>query len=144
MTHLINHRLAAPIWAAISTLGATIGAYNGAGKFAAAMCGFAVLAYMIGVRTYFRLKAMLDTQRHITDEQRRLMALGRRARWIMLTVKTRDGGPLYAATLEQILGDVTPAGGDLIWDEPTAAALWYTDPQRLLLEVTPDEPCSGP
>jgi hypothetical protein len=137
------NRIPLAVWGAMAVLGATFGAYNGGGRFAAAMCGLAVLAYMLGVAAYFRLRGLLDAQRFVSDEQRRLMNLGRRARWIMLTVKARDGGPLYAATLEQILGDVTPTGGDMIWDEPNAAALWYTDPQRLLLEVTPDEPCSG-
>jgi len=142
MRQQIN-RIPSAAWGAMAAFSAAFGAYSDSGKFAATMCGLAVLAYALGVAAYFRLRGLLDAQRFISDEQRRLMNLGRRARWIMLTVKARDGGPLYAATLEQILSDVTPTGGDLIWDEPEAAALWYTDPQRLLLEVTPDEPCSG-
>lgn len=112
---------------------AAFSAGRNAGIYAAVMASGATLAYFIAAHGYFAIKAELRAQQRVTDEQRRLISMGRRARWIMLTVRDHDGN-LYANTLEQILTDATPEGRDLLWDTPDAAALWYMDPDDIYRE----------
>lgn len=113
-------------WAACAVLAAISAAFN-ASVYAGIMVFSTVITAACAMIYSARARAHLRYIERFTDEQRALVNMGRRARWILLTVKDKEG-ELYAASLAQILTDATPEGHDMLWDEPTAAGLFFMDP----------------
>lgn len=127
-------RIPPAVWPVGCGISAYIGARYAAGIAAAAWAALALVAmvYALGYATLTRYRFRLEAaalEREIGDE-RAALSMGRRARWVLLTVADRDG-TLYQQTLAQVLTDVTPEGRTMVWDEPAAALLYYAEPHEM-------------